>query len=211
MAISLLIAEDQRLIRAGLRNVLQQDEGIRVVGEAASGREVIDLAERLDPDVILMDLVMPELSGIEATRELAARRLRARVIAVSSHTTERWIRRALAAGVCGYVTKTDSAEALTGAVHAVHAGRLWLCEDASTALRASSSIGDDPLDRLSPRQKVVLQRIAEGQTSRAIAAELGVSERTIDTHRSELMRRLDLHDVASVVLFACRQGLVSVD
>lgn len=213
--ITVLLVEDHSLIRNGLRVLLEQGGQIAVTAEAASGEEAIEQAQRTTPDVVLMDLTMPGMNGLEATEVLLKERLARRVIVLSGHSTAKWVRRSIRIGARGYVLKTESAENLQKAVMAVHRGDTWFSAPIRQVLASlttdPSFIDADPLERLSHRQRRVLQLVAEGHTNRGIAQVLGISESTVDTHRTELMRRLGLHDVASVVRFACEEGVVGVE
>lgn len=210
-----LIVDDHALVRNGLRALLEQNAHVTVVGEAGSGREAVALAAQLSPDVVLMDLTMPGMNGLDATTLLTHGRPARRVIILSGHGTPTMVRRALRAGARGYVLKNETAKNLGQAVLDVHRGGTWFSPDVQSVIASFVSdpnlMNRDPLDRLSQRQRAVLQLVAEGQSNREIAATLGITESTVDTHRTELMRRLGLHDVASVVRFACREGIVGTD
>lgn len=212
--IRLLLVEDHELIRGGLRALLEQHPDITVVGEGASGEDALQLAQTLDPDVVLMDLSMPGMNGLDATARLAGGRPARSVIVLSAHGTQKFVRRALRAGARGYVLKSERTANLVEAVRAVYGGGTWFSDAVHGVIASLVSdprfMESDPLERLSQRQRRVLQLIAEGQSNREIAETLGIGESTVDTHRTELMRRLDLHDVASVVRFACEEGLVGV-
>ncbi len=210
-----LVVDDHALVRRGIRSLLEQSAHIVVAGEGASGDEALMLAAALAPDVILMDLKMPGMNGLDATRVLTSERPPRKVIVLSGHGTTRWVRRALRAGAHGYVLKTETAANLEQAVTDVHAGGRWFSADVQSVIAGlvldPGSMQADPLDRLTQRQRTVLQLVAEGYTNRQIAAALGITESTVDTHRTELMRRLGLHDVTAVVRFACEEGLVGVE
>ena len=207
-----LLIDDHELVRTGLRAVLDRHAAIAVVGEGSSGDEALRLAADLRPDVVLMDLALPGMNGVEATSLLTSARPAPKVIVVSAHDTAKFVGRALRAGARGYVLKHDLAANLATAVIEVHAGRSWFSAAVQDVIagfaREPRLLEVDPLDRLSRRQRSVLQLIAEGRTNRQIAETLGIGESTVDTHRTELMRRLDLHDVASVVRFAYEEGIV---
>lgn len=215
MPISVVIADDHSLVRDAFRSLLDRHGDIAIVGEAANGSDALTVIDATHPDVILMDLSMPRMSGLEAIQQLSDRHTAYRVLALSSHTSQKWVIRALRVGVRGYVLKTETSENLDTAVRAVHRGGTWFSHEVSTviarlALDPQSSL-IDPLERLSHRQRVVLQLIAEGQSNKQIAHTLAISESTVDSHRTQLMRRLDLHDVASLVRFACQEGLVALE
>lgn len=210
--IRVLLVDDHELIRSGLRALLDRHPSIVVVGEGASGEEALNLTLELEPDVVLMDVSMPGMNGLDATAMLTGGRPPRRVIVLSAHSTPKFVRRALRAGARGYVLKNEHVVHLGEAVEEVHAGGTWFSEPVQEVIAGLVSdprfMEADPLDRLSRRQRAVLQLIAEGQSNREIATTLGIGESTVDTHRTELMRRLDLHDIASVVRFACDEGLV---
>ena len=213
--IRVLLVDDHDLVRSGLRMLLEQTPQIRVAAEASSGQEAVDMAESVNPDVILMDLTMPGMNGLEAAAKLAQGRPPRRVIVLSGHGSPTWVRRALRAGARGYILKTGSARHFGEAVLDVHRGGTWFSPEVQSVIASFVSDPElmqrDPLDRLSGRQRAVLQLVAEGKSNREIAGVLGITESTVDTHRTELMRRLDLHDVASVVRFACQEGIVGID
>lgn len=213
--IAIAIVDDHRLVRDGLRQLLARFTDLRVVWEAGSGAEALALCEGVRPDVVLLDLGLPDMGGPEVAKALLSRRRASRVIAVSANTGQPSVVRALRAGARGYVLKDESADNLHKAIRAVHDGGTWFSRDVGlmlARLAVDPSLAHvDPLDRLSPRQRVVLQMIAEGKTNRDIAAALAISESTVDSHRLQLMRRLDMHNIAALVRFACREGLVSLD
>jgi DNA-binding NarL/FixJ family response regulator len=196
----------------GLKALLANRQGVEVVGEASTGREALTVVERLHPDVVLMDVSMPDLNGIEATAKLADTHPAVRVIIVSSHDDEVLVKRALKASAKGYLLKTASPQELEAAISSVMRGNVYLSPLVGNYLAKWAvqplSEHDDPLSRLSPRQREVLQLIAEGRSTKEIAGQLGLGVSTIDSHRTELMRRLDIHDVAGLVRFAFAAGLL---
>ena len=213
MAIRVLVADDHALFRAGIRKLLQSFEGLDVVGEAADGHEAIGLSATQRPDVLLMDIGMPGLNGVEAVGRLTREGPRPRVIILSMHTGEEYVLRAIRAGAAGYLLKDAKPAELEAAVRAVARGEIYLSPAVSRYVvedyvRRGSGDDRSPLDRLTPRQREVLQLIAEGNTTKAIAAKLGLSGKTVETHRAQLMERLDTHDIAALVRLAIRLGLV---
>jgi DNA-binding NarL/FixJ family response regulator len=212
MPLRVLIAEDHSLVRAGLRALIQKMSGVVVTGEAATGREALELVEREHPDIVLMDLAMPDLNGLEATARLAREHPRVRVIVLSMHSSEEYVRHALKAGAAGYVIKDAGPEELELALRAVGRGETYLSPAVSRRVVEGYVHGPgedrDPLDRLTPRQREILQRVAEGRSSKEIAQSLGLSVKTVETHRAHIMERLDIHDLAGLVRFAVRTGLV---
>ena len=198
------------MVRSGIRMLLSRFTGFEVVGEAANGREAIRQAEALRPDVVLMDLTMPDLNGFDATAEITRLVPDTRVLVVSMHAHEEYVTRALRAGASGYVVKEAGGDELARAVRAVAAGETYV----SPALGGAEALanGEGPVleryDRLTPRHREVLQLVAEGYTTREIAERLGISVKTVEAHRSEIMRRLGIHELAGLVRFAVRLGIV---
>jgi DNA-binding NarL/FixJ family response regulator len=212
MATRVLLADDHQLLRQGLRRLLEA-AGIEVAAEAGDGREAVDEALRTLPDVVLMDIWMPRLSGIEATRELLRRAPGSKVLILSMHETRAFVEDALAAGALGYLLKSASAEELCEAIAAVSEGRAYLsaavAHEAALALRRPRGTAAAPLDSLTGREREVLQRIAEGLGSKEIASDLRLSRRTVESHRAHLMRKLGVHKTSALVRIAIREGLVA--
>lgn len=215
MPIRILLAEDQALVRIGVRSMLERHGELTIVAEATTGLEAIDGVGRHHPDVVLMDLSMPDLNGIEAIETIGRMPGAPPCIAVSLHASERWILRALHAGARGYVLKTDRPEHLHRAILTVYRGGTWFSERISALLERlaldPAYAALDPLARLSHRQREVFQLIAEGHTNREIATRLQITDSTVDSHRTELMRRLGVHEVASLVRLAYEEGLIALD
>jgi DNA-binding NarL/FixJ family response regulator len=211
--IRVLLADDHAIVRAGLRALLSAQPDIQVVGEASDGREALEMLEALRPDVLLLDLSMAGLNGIEALRRAKAQSARTRVLVLSMHAAPEYVRPALSAGADGYVVKGAGLDDLVEALRTVAAGGRFLGPEAARLVDASASdlqpVGDDELDRLTPREREVLQLVAEGHTNREIATILGCSHKTVDAHRTHLMAKLGLHDAPSVTRFALRRGLIS--
>jgi DNA-binding NarL/FixJ family response regulator len=210
--IRVLLADDHNLVRAGVRALLQNVAGVQVVAEASNGREALRLVEELRPDVALMDIAMAELNGMEAAGRIAREHPRTRVIMLSMHATEEYVVQALRAGASGYLLKNAGAAELEKAIKHVAEGETFL----SPAISRQVSdyirrVGQEPtsLDRLTPRQREILQLIAEGHTTKKIAQVLSISVKTVETHRSQLMEQLDIHDVAGLVRYAIRMGMVT--
>jgi DNA-binding NarL/FixJ family response regulator len=215
-SIRVLLADDHALFRAGIRALIQAFDGIEIVAEASDGKEALDLCKAHLPDVVLMDIAMPRLNGLEATARLAATSARARAIILSMNANEEYILQALRNGAAGYLLKNISPEELERAIRAVASGETYLSPPISRHVIAAyvERIGGEPVslfDRLTPRQREILQLVAEGNTSKEIASKLGVSVKTVDMHRSQLMTTLDIHDVAGLVRYAIRVGLITSD
>jgi DNA-binding NarL/FixJ family response regulator len=213
--IRVLIVDDHTLVRAGIRALLQDLDGVEVIAEAGDGREAIALAERHRPDVLLTDIAMAHISGLELAGRVTRGLPATRVIILSMHANEEYASRALQAGAAGYLLKDSSLAELELAVRAVMRGETYLSPAVSKHviadyLRRTGGAHPDA-GPLTPRQSQVLQLIAEGKTTKEIARLLGVSVKTVETHRVQLMDRLDIHDVAGLVRYAIRTGLVQVD
>lgn len=211
--IRIVLCDDHLLIRASLKSLIGEFPGIEVVGEASDGREALEHAGRLQPNVVLMDIAMPGLNGLEATRRLVKDYPQVRVVMLSMHADESHVLQALRAGASGYVLKGSAPRELEMAIEAVARGEIFLSPAISKHVidvylnRAEGEINS--LDLLTPRQREILQLIAEGKSSKQIAQLLEASVKTIESHRASLMERLDIHDVAGLVRYAIRHGLVS--
>jgi len=213
--IRLLLAEDQALIRAGIRSLLMKMPEVEVVGEATNGREALALTAAHRPNVVLMDIMMPELNGLDATARIVSGFPSTRVIILSVNANEEWVLQALRSGAAGYLLKDIDPAELEQAVRAVAKGETYLSSTVSKHVVAGllKHAGDltTSLTRLTPRQREVLQLIAEGNTTKQIAKKLGVSAKTAEAHRSQLMDSIDIHDIASLTRYAIRMGLVATD
>jgi two-component system response regulator NreC len=207
--IRILLADDHVLVRQGFKMILSAQPDMQIVGEAANGREAVDAGEKLQPDVVLMDVTMPELNGIEATRRLVTASPRTRVLALSMHKDAVYVREILRAGARGYLLK-DSADAdLIAAVRSVAKGEGYLSPAVSDAVLTDYRRHvTDPLDLLTTREREVLQMIAEGKTNKEIATTLNLSVYTIEAHRGRVMEKLNLHSTGELVRFALRSGLI---
>lgn len=212
--IRVLLADDHALVRAGLRKLLESLSGVAVVGEAGDGREALALAASKKPDLVLLDITMPGLNGLEAAERIAREHPGTRVILLSMHASEEHVLRALRAGASGYLPKDAALGELELAINAVRKGETYLSPAVSRHVSdyvRRTGAEAEPRESLTPRQREILQLIAEGQSTKRIAATLGVSVKTVETHRSQLMEKLDIHDVAGLVRYAIRIGLVSPD
>jgi DNA-binding NarL/FixJ family response regulator len=207
-AVRVILADDHALVRAGLRALLERQGEVEIVGETGDGQEVVPLVAKLAPDVLLLDLAMPGLHGLEAAERLAQSHPGTRVLVVSTHTNEAFVTRALRAGAAGYLAKDAAPAELSRAVREVMAGRRYLGASVAHVAGTPAEHGH-PLEQLTPRQREVLQLLAEGHNVKDIAWTLGVSIKTVETHRAHIMGRLDIRDLAGLVRWAIRMGLIS--
>ena len=211
----IIIADDHQLVRASLKSLLEDYPEIEVVAEASDGREAFKLIGEHRPEIVLMDISMVGLNGLEATRQIVKEYSHVRVIVLSMHADERYVLQALRAGASGYVLKGAAPRELELAISAVGRGEIFLSPAISKhvidAFLNKSDGGVDTLERLTPRQRQILQLIAEGNSSKQIAHLLESSVKTIESHRAGLMERLNIHDVAGLVRYAVRNGIVSAD
>jgi DNA-binding NarL/FixJ family response regulator len=197
------------VVRQGFKMILDAQPDMEIVGQAANGREAVDLAEQLRPDVVVMDVAMPELNGIEATRRLASSVPHVRVVALSMHKDSVYVREILRAGARGYLLKDSGAADLVAAIHAVASGESYLSPAVSNAvLDDYRRIATNPIDLLTSREREVLQLLAEGKTNKEIAGVLNLSVYTVEAHRGRIMEKLNLHSIGELVLFAVRNGLI---
>jgi len=213
--IRILLADDHKLMRSGLRVLLEQQADLTVVGEASDGREAVALVASQRPDVLVMDIGMPNLNGIEAATQITQSHPEISIVMLSMHSDESYVLRALKAGAKGYLLK-DSAEAdLIRAIHAVADGKSFfspavskvLLDDYVRKLRRSGT--EDPYDLLTPREREILQLVAEGKSNKDVAQLLNLSVYTVETHRSNIMEKLNLHGVPELILYAVRKGVIS--
>lgn len=212
--IRVLLADDHALVRAGIRGLLESLPGIEVVAETGDGREALELIRTSHPDVVLMDIAMPGMNGLEVAARVAKESPDVRVVILSMHADEEYVWQALRAGAAGYLLKEADTAELELAVKAASRGKTYLSPAISKHVadyvrRTGGETG--ALEHLTPRQREILQLIAEGRTTKEIAHTLKISIKTVETHRAQLMDRLDIHDVAGLVRYAIRMGLVSPD
>jgi DNA-binding NarL/FixJ family response regulator len=214
-AIRILIVDDHAILREGVRALLAAHSDFQVVGEASDGLQAIAQVEQLDPDVVLMDIAMPGLGGIEATIELKKLGRRAKVLILSQYEDREYVRRLLKAGVSGYVLKKSAGSELANAIRAVHRGGLVLDPEVARAAMSeggpSAGAAADPYETLTDREKQVLKLVAEGKSNKEVADDLGISVKTAMTHREHVMEKLGLHNRTELVRFAIRQGVIRVD
>jgi len=210
MPTRVVLADDHALVRQGIKSVLER-EGLQVVAEASDGQEAIRQAKALSPDVVVMDIGMPTLNGMDAARELGRCCPKTKAILLTQHDEDQYVAEALSAGVKGYVLKSQVASDLIQAIQQVLRGQVYLSPGISAAVMAAvQNKGQRPVDPLTARERQVLQLIAEGKSTKDVASLLGVSVKTAESHRSRLMQKLDIHETASLVRYAVKRGLVQV-
>ncbi len=212
----ILIVDDDDLVRIGLRSLLESDQRYEVVAEARDGREAVRLARKLEPHIIVMDVSMPDMNGVDATERICAALPGVRVLALSTHRDGRYARRMLDAGAAGYVPKQCVVEELSNAMQAIVAGRTYISPDITAAVLAAmgDEHGDAPsagLEDLSVREREVLQLLAEGRSANLIAGELSLSVKTIETHRRRLMGKLGIGSIAELTRFAIKHGIIALE
>lgn len=216
MSITVFLAEDHRMVREGFRLLIETQSDIKVIGEAGNGREAVRQATKLNPDVVLMDIEMPELNGIEATRQISETSPSTKVIILSMYSTPQHISRAFKAGARGYILKESAGDDVIKAIQTVHSGKIFMCSEISEVVVSQyikdNRTGelDDPLARLSSREREILQLLVEGKSNTKIAELLFLSPKTIETYRSHLMQKLGIGDLPSLVKFAIQHGITSV-
>jgi len=211
-----LLAEDHTIVRKGLRSLLDKETGIKVVGEAEDGRKAIVKAEDLHPDVVVMDIAMPGLNGLEATRQIKKHFPDMKILILTMHTNEEYVLQTLKAGASGYLVKKAAPAELIYAINAVHKGDSFLSPSISRTvideyIRRSKKIseGEEGFEQLTVREREVLQLIAEGHKTREIAELLYISIKTVETHRAHIMNKLDIHSTAELTRYAIRKGIIS--
>ena len=209
MPIRILLADDHVIVRQGLRALLEQ-AGMVVIGEASDGPEALRMVHEHTPNVAVLDIAMPHLNGLETARRLRQTVPQTKIIVLTMHTEEPYVFEALQAGVVGYVLKTQAAVDIVQAIHAALQGAIYLSPRVTNVVvqtyRTQATLPPDPL---TAREREIVQRIAEGQTTKEIAAHLGLSVKTVESHRINLMRKLDIHETASLVRYAIRRGLTT--
>lgn len=209
MPTKILLADDHALIRQGLKALLEKQQGFQVVGEAADGQETLRSVEKTQPDIAIVDISMPILNGVEAARELKKSSPKTRVILLTQHDEDQYVTESLRAGVRGYVLKSQAASDLVHAIQEVCRGSVYLSPNISRAVvDAYLSKANVPADPLSGRERQVLQLVSEGKSTKDVAMHLGISVKTAESHRARLMKKLDIHETASLVRYAIRSGLI---
>jgi DNA-binding NarL/FixJ family response regulator len=211
MLIRILIADDHRLLAETFKILIEQQPDMQVVGLALDGRDAVRQVEALRPDIVVMDLAMPELNGAEATRALATRQPGCRVVVVSAYTDAERVRRALKAGAQGYLSKSGGADDLIAAIRAVHAGQRFLGPSVADVVINDDGAALDPVERLSVREREILQLLAEGHTGAVIAQRLSLSQKTVETYRARVVEKLGIRDLPGLVRFAIQRGIVTLE
>ncbi len=216
MVTKVLLADDHKIIREGLRHLLNHEPGIEVVGEAGNGHDAVRLTDEVKPDVVIMDIGMPQLNGIEATRQIKSKHNDIKVVALSVHADHRYITKTLAAGATGYLLKDSAVEDVVAAIHAVMSDKSYLSAQIVDAVVTDyvgqvSNAHTAPAPKLTAREREVLQLLAEGHSTREIADVINVSSKTVDTHRRNIMIKLDIQSIAELTKYALREGLVSLN
>ncbi len=216
-SIQVLLVEDHTIVRKGLRALLEGEPDIQVVGEAEDGRQALDQVQQLLPDVVLMDIGMPGLNGLEATRQIKHQFPKTKVVVLTMHTNAEYVFSVLQAGASGYLVKQAATEEVISAIRAVYQGGSFLSPSISTKVieeylrRAGTTEVVDPYERLTGREREVLQLIVEGHSTQEIATLLYVSGKTVETHRARLMEKLDIHTIAELTQYAIRKGIIELD
>ncbi|HZR33517.1 MAG TPA: response regulator transcription factor [Terriglobales bacterium] len=213
--VRILIADDHSVVRRGLRSLLESRPDWQVVGDAATGREAVEHARRLKPDIVILDMTMPELNGLEATRQILKQAPHTEVLILTMHSSEEVAREVLRAGARGFLLKSDADNALLTAVETLSRHKPFLTPHV-TELVLEKYVGEDAglganvhsADRLTPREREVIQLVAEGKSNKEVASSLGVSTKTVEAHRANIMNKLDLHSVSDLVRYAVRNKIV---
>jgi two-component system response regulator NreC len=213
--VRILLADDHNVLRAGLKVLLERQDGFQVVAEARDGRETIELAQKYTPDIILLDIAMPNLSGIEAARQITARHPEIGIIVLSMHADESYLLRALKAGAKGYLLKDSEETDLIHAIRAVCDGKAFFSPAISKLMmddymrQLAQQGGEDSYELLTNREREVLQMLAEGKTNKDVATALFLSPHTVESHRKAILQKLNLHSLAEMMLYAMRKGLIA--
>ncbi len=214
--IKVVVADDHTILRQGIKALLDNQEGIEVVGEAKDGREAIKTIEELLPDVILMDIAMPGLNGLEATRRIKKKFPKVKVVVLTMHANEEYIFQILNAGADGYLVKETAFQDLISAINAVHKGEAFMSPSISKKvmtdyIQRAQGEGKVGFDTLTTREREILQLVAEGNSNKKIAEALFISPKTVETHRAHIMDKLNIHDRAGLIKYAIRKGMINLD
>jgi two-component system response regulator NreC len=213
--VRILLADDHTVMRAGLKLLLERQENFKVIGEAADGREAVELAAAEKPDVVVMDIGMPHLNGVEATRQILARSPETAIVILSMHNDESYVLRSLKAGARAYLLKDSAESDLIAAIHAISEGKSFFSPGVRKLLkedyihRLKQMGAEDSYDLLTPREREVLQLVAEGKSNKEVANLLNLSLYTVETHRTHILQKLNLHSVPELILYAVRKGIIS--
>ncbi len=218
MKLRILIADDHEVVRRGLATLLQNHEGWEICGEARDGRETVELAKQLKPDVVVLDVGMPNLNGLAATRQLSQQNPRVKIVVLTITDSDQVIREALDAGARAFVLKSDAVRDLVSAVEALQSGRMFFTSRVNDMVLAgfldkgfNGSSSDQPMSaKLTPREREVIQLLAEGKSSKEVATLLNLSTKTAETHRSNIMRKLDFHSIRDLVVYAVKNDIIQV-
>lgn len=213
--ITVLLTEDHMVVREGLRKLLEGESDMEVVGEASNGRQAVEVVRKLRPDVVVMDIAMPLLNGLEATRQIRQAVPGAKVLILSAHSDDTYVEKVIAMGASGYLIKQTSAQYLSEAIRDIHKGKRYFSPTISRRLGYGDqkvpdrdAFSGSPIPALSSREAEVLQLVAEGKANKQVAAELGISIKTVEKHRDHLMRKLDIHDTAGLTRYAIEAGII---
>ena len=215
MKIKILVADDHKIVRDGLKKLLEKHDELHVVGEAEDGRDAVRLTRELKPDVVIMDVAMPDLNGIEAARQLVAERQDLKIVALSMHSERKFVMEMLKAGASAYLLKDCAFEELETAIRTVVKGKIYLSPAIAGVVienfvRSAPRADKTVFSQLSDREREVLQLMAEGKSTKEIAVQLNLSIKTVETHRNNIMSKLDIHSVAELTKYAIREGLTSL-
>ncbi len=213
--INVLLADDHTIVRQGIRSLLATEPDIEVVGEAENGRQAVQMAKSLSPDIVMMDIAMPQLNGLEATRQIVKEGVPTKVLVLSSYSDDEYVHQLTEAGATGYLIKQTAANDLIKAIREAYKGNAFFSPSISRRLldyyRESYLKGRSPIkhnDQLTPRELEVLQLVAEGRVNKQIAADLGISIKTVEKHRQQVMNKLNIHDVAGLTRYAIARGII---
>ncbi len=217
MGIKLILADDHKILRNGLRNLLNKLPDVEVIADAEDGRSTVELTRKLSPNLVIMDITMPDMNGIEATRRILSKNPHIKVIGLSMHSDRRFVVEMLKAGACGYLLKDCAFEELANAIHAVMKDQIYLCPPIAKTLakdylhRLPATNASSVYTILTPREREVLKLLSEGKPTKQIAYLLGLSAKTVETHIQKIMKKLSLHSIAELTKYAIREGLTSLE